>query len=155
MEETNYLTAVTEENVLRSRVSQSPGRDLDPIPLGDCVGVSFSRPWRSITGEEWTLLWLGRCLLRSRFRTGRLVTESTLVTGFPPQRPGSGHVGFVVDKVTLGRVFSEYLGFLCQSSFHQLLHNHHHLPSGGWYKRPVVAAVSSALSLTPLTIIKK
>jgi hypothetical protein len=33
-------------------------------------------------------------------------------------------VGFVVDKVALGQVFSEYFGFPCQSSFHRLLHNH-------------------------------
>jgi hypothetical protein len=56
-----------------------------------------------------------------------------LVAGFPPRRPGfdprSGHVGFVVDKVTLGQVFSDF-GFPCQYSFHQLLHNHHHLSSG-------------------------
>jgi hypothetical protein len=44
--------------------------------------------------------------------------------------PGSGQVGFVVDKVALGQVFSEYLGCPCQSSFHQLLHNHPHLSSG-------------------------
>jgi hypothetical protein len=31
---------------------------------------------------------------------------------------------FVVDKVALGQVFAEYFGFLCQSSFHQFLHNH-------------------------------
>jgi hypothetical protein len=43
---------------------------------------------------------------------------------------GTSHVGFVVDKVALGQVFSEYFGFPCQSSFHQLLHNHHHLSSG-------------------------
>jgi hypothetical protein len=53
---------------------------------------------------------------------------------FPPWRPGfeprSGHVGFVVGKVALGQVFSEYFGFLRQSSFHQFLHNHHHLSSG-------------------------
>jgi hypothetical protein len=57
-----------------------------------------------------------------------------LVAGFPPRRsgfkPGSSHVGFVVDKVTLGQVFSEYFGFPCQSSFHQFLHNHHYLSSG-------------------------
>jgi hypothetical protein len=51
-----------------------------------------------------------------------------LVAGFPPRRPGfdprSGHVGFVVDKVALGQIFSEYFGFPCQSSFHRLLHNH-------------------------------
>jgi hypothetical protein len=52
---------------------------------------------------------------------------------FPQRRPGfdpgSGQVWFVVDKVTLGQVFSEYFGFPCQSSFHQLLHNHPHLSS--------------------------
>jgi hypothetical protein len=26
------------------------------------------------------------------------------------------HVGFVVDKAALGQVFSEYIGFLCQST---------------------------------------
>jgi hypothetical protein len=37
-------------------------------------------------------------------------------------------VGFVVDKVALGQVFSsEYFGFPCQNrSFHQLLHPHNH-----------------------------
>jgi hypothetical protein len=34
-------------------------------------------------------------------------------------------VGFVVDKVALGQVSSEYFGFPCQYSFHQFLHNHH------------------------------
>jgi hypothetical protein len=56
------------------------------------------------------------------------------VAGFPPRRPGfdpgSGQVGFVMDKVALGQVFSEYLVFSCQSSFHQLLHNHSRLSSG-------------------------
>jgi hypothetical protein len=27
---------------------------------------------------------------------------------------GSGHVGFVVDKVALGQVFPKYFGFPCQ-----------------------------------------
>jgi hypothetical protein len=36
-------------------------------------------------------------------------------------------VGFGVDKVASGQVFSKYFGFLCQNrSFHQLLHHHHH-----------------------------
>jgi hypothetical protein len=38
--------------------------------------------------------------------------------------PGSGQVEFVVDKVALGQVFSEYFGFSCQSSFHQIFHPH-------------------------------
>jgi hypothetical protein len=41
-------------------------------------------------------------------------------------RVQSGHVGFVVDKVALGQVFSEYFGFPCQSLFHQILHPHNH-----------------------------
>jgi hypothetical protein len=33
-------------------------------------------------------------------------------------------VGFVVDEVALGKVFSEYFGFPYQSSFHPFLHYH-------------------------------
>jgi hypothetical protein len=39
-------------------------------------------------------------------------------------------LGFVVDKVALGQVFSKYFGFPCQYLFRQFLHNHHHLFSG-------------------------
>jgi hypothetical protein len=39
-------------------------------------------------------------------------------------------VGFMVDNVALEYVFSEYVGFPCQFSFHRLLHIHHHLSSG-------------------------
>jgi hypothetical protein len=35
-------------------------------------------------------------------------------------------VRFVVDRVGLEQVFSEYFGFPCQSLFHQILHNHNH-----------------------------
>jgi hypothetical protein len=45
---------------------------------------------------------------------------------FPPRRrgfkPGSSHVRFVVDKMALGQVFSEYFGFPCRSSFHKFLY---------------------------------
>jgi hypothetical protein len=34
-------------------------------------------------------------------------------------------MGFVVDKVALGQVFSEYFGFPYQLSFHQILHHNH------------------------------
>jgi hypothetical protein len=53
----------------------------------------------------------------------------------------SGHVGFVLDKVALGQVFSEYFGFPCQFSFHRLLHT-------GTIGQ-LVADVPSGLSLTP------
>jgi hypothetical protein len=46
--------------------------------------------------------------------------------GFEPK---SGHVGFVVDKVAVGQVFSEYFRFPCQFLFHRLPHIHHHLSS--------------------------
>jgi hypothetical protein len=34
-----------------------------------------------------------------------------LVVSFPQRRLGFDHVGFMVDKVALGQVFSEYFGF--------------------------------------------
>jgi hypothetical protein len=58
-------------------------------------------------------------------------------------------VGFVVDKVALGQVFSEYFGFPCQS-FHQFLHNHYHYHPG------LVQQASSGRSTQSLTpVIKK
>jgi hypothetical protein len=35
-------------------------------------------------------------------------------------------MGFVVDTVALVAVLSEYFGFPCQSSFHQILHPQNH-----------------------------
>jgi hypothetical protein len=64
-------------------------------------------------------------------------------------------VGFVVDKVALGQVFSEYFGIPCQVSFHQLLHIHHHLSSGAVTTGQTVADVPSGLSLTPPQETKK
>jgi hypothetical protein len=71
---------------------------------------------------------------------------------FRPRRPGfeprTGHVRFVVDKVALAQVFSDYFDFLCQFSFHRLLHNHH-LSCGAGTKSQIVADIPSGLSLTP------
>jgi hypothetical protein len=36
------------------------------------------------------------------------------------------YVGFLVDKVVLEQVFSEYFGFPYRLSFHQFLHHHNH-----------------------------
>jgi hypothetical protein len=73
--------------------------------------------------------------------------------GFPSRRPGFesglGHVGFVVDEVALGQVFSEYFGFPFKFSFHRLLHIHHHLSSGAGTIGQLVADAPSGLSLTP------
>jgi hypothetical protein len=71
----------------------------------------------------------------------------------PPRRPGfkprSDHMGFVLNKVALGQVFSEYFRFPSQFSFHQLLQIHHHLPSGAGTIGQTVADVQSGLSVTP------
>jgi hypothetical protein len=41
-------------------------------------------------------------------------------------KPESGQVEYVMDKVVLGQVFSEYCGFPYQFSFHQPHHIHYH-----------------------------
>jgi hypothetical protein len=60
---------------------------------------------------------------------GRAIAQTVsrwLPTAAVRVRAHSGHVRFVVNKVALGQVFSEYFGFPCQSSFHQILHPHNH-----------------------------
>jgi hypothetical protein len=89
---------------------------------------------------------------------GRAIAQA-ISRCFPLRRhgydSGSGQVGFVVDKVALGQVFSEYLCFPCQSSFHRLLHNHHHLSSEAGTIGQTVAAVPSEICPTPKAIRKK
>jgi hypothetical protein len=46
------------------------------------------------------------------------VVSRWLLTAAARVRARLCHVGFLVDKVVLGQVFSEYFGFPCQSSFH-------------------------------------
>jgi hypothetical protein len=64
---------------------------------------------------------------------------------FPQRRPGfeprSSRVGFVMDKVALGQVFSKLFGFPCQFSFHRLLHIH--LSSGAGTVGQLVVDVPS------------
>jgi hypothetical protein len=73
-----------------------------------------------------------------------------LVAGFPQQQPdfepGSGDVGFVVDKVAQEQVLSKYFGFPYQFSFHRLIHNHHYLSFGAGTISQTAAAVPSRLS---------
>jgi hypothetical protein len=56
-------------------------------------------------------------------------------------------VGFVVNKVAVRQVFSEYFGFPYQFSFHQMLHIH--LSSGAGIIGQLVDDVPIGLSLTP------
>jgi hypothetical protein len=79
-----------------------------------------------------------------------------LAAGLPPRRPelepGSGHVGFVVDKEALGQVFSDYFRFPYQLFHRQphTKHNHHHnhLSAGAGTTSQIVADVPSGLRLT-------
>jgi hypothetical protein len=59
--------------------------------------------------------------------------------------PGLVMWDFVVNKVALGQVFSEYFGFPCQSLFHQLLQKLSSSIIRGLYNRPEVAAVPRGL----------
>jgi hypothetical protein len=81
--------------------------------------------------------------------TGVSIVGRTIAVDFPPRRPGfdprSSYVGFVVDKMILGQVSSQYFGFPCQFSFHQIHHAHPSFGAG-----TVVADVPSVPSLTPL-----
>jgi hypothetical protein len=63
-------------------------------------------------------------------------------------------VGFVVDKVAMGQVFSEYFGFSCQFSFHWLIDTHHQLSFGAGAIGQIVSDVPSGLSPTPPQEIK-
>jgi hypothetical protein len=69
----------------------------------------------------------------------------TAAVGFEPK---SSQVGFVVNKVALGQIFSEYCGFSYQFAFHPLLHTHH-LSSGAGTIDQLVAEIPSGLRLAP------
>jgi hypothetical protein len=81
----------------------------------------------------WPVKIVFRSNLGFQSEKGRTIAQAVsrwLPTRRPVFEPGSGHVGFVVDKVALGQVFSKYSRFPCQFLFHQLFHNHPHLSSG-------------------------
>jgi hypothetical protein len=60
-----------------------------------------------------------------KYFVGRAIAEA-VSRWLPTAAARVWQVGFVVDKVASGQVFSEYFGFPCQNhSFHQILHHHH------------------------------
>jgi hypothetical protein len=97
-----------------------------------------------------------RLSLRS-ILNGRVIAQAVsrrLPTAAARVRAQSRHVGFVVDKMALGKAFSKYFGFICQFSFHRLLHTHH-LSSGAGTIGQLVADVPNGLSLKPHQETKK
>jgi hypothetical protein len=78
------------------------------------------------TIQYWTRTSLRKSRAKSyRGRTVAEVVSRSLPTAAARVRVRAEHVGFLVDKVALGQVSSEYFGFPCQS-FHQFLHHHNH-----------------------------
>lgn len=77
-------------------------------------------------------------MLNYSSKTKRNGLVRRLVTGLPPRRPGfdprSGNVWFLVDKVAMGQIFSEYLALSCQLSCHPVFHAY--LSSGLWQCGP-------------------
>jgi hypothetical protein len=58
-----------------------------------------------------------------------------------------GHMGFVMGRVALGRVFYEHFGYLCNFSLYRMLHDHLSSPGVGTID-PTVAGAPIGLSLT-------
>jgi hypothetical protein len=104
-------------------------------------------------GEDWAIRRLNSGtvltkILRKCLRKGRAIAQA-ISSGFSPPRsefePRSDHVEFVVDKVALRQVFSEYFGFPCQLSSHRLLYIHHHPSSRAGTMGKLVADLPSGL----------
>jgi RNase P/RNase MRP subunit POP5 len=81
---------------------------------------------------------------------GRAIAQAVsrwlLTAAVRDSSPGLVMWDFVVEKVTLGQVFSEYFSFPCQSSFHKLLQKSFSSIIWGLYNRPEVAAVPRDLA---------
>jgi hypothetical protein len=91
-------------------------------------------------------MWLN---IASSWVVGRALAQSVsrwLPTAAVPVQAQVKALGFVVDRVALGQVFSEYFGFPCQFLFHQILHTH--LSFGVGTIGQLVADVPIGLSLT-------
>jgi hypothetical protein len=68
-------------------------------------------------------------------------------------KPESGHVGFVVNKVALGQVFSEYFCLPLPIFIPPIALHSQSSINWGLYSRPGVTAVPNGLSLIPIIII--
>jgi hypothetical protein len=123
-----------------------------------CAGSGFATGWSPVQEVLPTVQKIKK--LKKRCRAIAQAVSRWLPTAEARVRTRVWSCGIWVDKMGLGQVFSQYFGFPCQFSSHQLLHNHHHhhhhhLIIRGCYNKPIVAAVPSGLSLTRLRIIKK
>jgi hypothetical protein len=98
----------------------SVSKSLVPVFLR-CKWKSCGGKWWHLSGNVTNILIWGT--VRGR---GRAIAQ-TVSRWLPTAAAWVWQVGFVVDKVALAQVFSEYFGFPCRSSFHQILHHHNHM----------------------------
>jgi hypothetical protein len=117
-----------EENSKKKKKELSPGTHRIGGRVGSRAGLDAVEKGHFLDAKELELRRLSRparsqSLYRLRYHgslyVGSVPLLRRLVAVFPRWRPGlqprSEHVGFVVDKSALGQVFSEYVGFPCQS----------------------------------------
>jgi hypothetical protein len=102
-----------------------------------------------ILKENHKTMWKGSTVFYFKLSHGRAIAEAVsrwLPTATPRVRARVWQVGFVVDKLVSGQVFSEYFGFSCQNrSFHRFLHHHNHP-----YKRKIeVSPIGEGPLVTP------
>jgi hypothetical protein len=83
----------------------------------------------------------GQCSVQKGHAIAQAVSRWLPTAAVRGSNPSLVMWDFVVDKVALGQVFSEYFGFPCQISFHQLLQKSSSSIMWGLYNRPEVAAV--------------
>jgi hypothetical protein len=79
-----------------------------------------------LNGSEWSASRLGRFTHVDRGPATNLIDVGGYSSVSHLGSPGSisCHVGFAVDKVALGRIVSDYFGFPCLLTSHQLLRIH-------------------------------
>jgi hypothetical protein len=125
------------------------------LPIGLIITCQTER---QLT-QKWTTSYLeqeNKCIVEKMTNACAVCIRGHLIQNVKCVfNPGSGQVGFVVDKVALGRVFSEYFGFPCHSSFHKILHHHNH-PGQATIGQSVAAVLSGPSWAPPSTMqIKK
>jgi hypothetical protein len=94
--------------------------------LENCEHLTFKEDFTNTMCTKYNEMFSSVC--RHSYRISfATISNMGHVSRRPGFNSGSGQVEFVVDKVALGQVFSEYFGFPYQSSFHRIiLHLHNH-----------------------------
>jgi hypothetical protein len=137
--------------------SRSPFRDLT---MG-CPEYEMltTEPRFSVCCNFWTVKYNDDKYIKNCFnwivfmKRGQLAAPylKRLVAGFPPRRPGSSHVGFVVDKVGAGAGFRRALQFSLPIFIPPISPQSPSPIIRGWYNRPV----SGRSTQSPTPLIKK